>query len=548
MKRNAVAWAAMGVALVALVGSRSASRPLPAAQDVPEEGQKIARALSDAFGAVAEFVAPSVVQINVEKKVSTRPGGNGRMPRGLPEGRTPQELEEMLKRFFGGELPKGSPFQKEQFVDNGTGSGFVLDDKGHIMTNAHVVDGADKIVVSFADGSQTRAKVVGISTETDVAVIQVEGSNAETRPVKVGDSDELRVGQWVLALGSPFGLDHTVTAGIISATQRQDLNINRFEAFIQTDAAINPGNSGGPLVDLSGRVVGINSAIATASRSNSGVGFAIPINMAVRIAEKLIKDGKVAPALVGVRVDPVTPALARQLGLDPKTKGLVITDVNKNSPAEKSGLTIGDVILSYDGQEVTTLSGLQYLVTTSDIGKSYKVVYLRDGQKREASVAPVAPESLVQGRPRREENAAEKDAEPADRAEFAAFGMAVAPLDDPAVEKFKWDRGQSGVVVVGIIPESPAQQAGMEIGDLITRVVKDKKITPIRTVAELQGAAKDADELAVFVEDVRRKLPGQFMTLKRQELEDGKAPSFETKPSFVPGREGEDENSGKLEK
>ena len=303
----------------------------------------------------------------------------------------------MLKKFFGDQLPFDRPsfeVQPQQFVNEGTGSGFVYDDKGHILTNAHVVSDADRIVVSFNDGVELDAKLIGLNVETDVAVIKVDST--EYKPLKMGDSSKLKVGQWVLALGSPFGLDHTVTAGIISATERQEVGINRFEAFIQTDAAINPGNSGGPLLDLNGRVVGINSAIATASRSNSGVGFAIPIDMASRIADKLIKDGKVSQALVGINIDALTPKLARQLGLPPKTKGLLVTDVAKGTPAKEAGIVkVGDIILSFDGKEVFTRQTLQYLVSTSDIGSTYPVVILRDKQEKTLKVAPRDAEAVV---------------------------------------------------------------------------------------------------------------------------------------------------------
>jgi serine protease Do len=537
MKRNVVSWAALAVALAALVGAWSSHRPMTAAQDVPEEGQKIARALSDSFGAASEYVAPSVVQINVEKKAAAGllRGGRGGAPGqggprgGLPgNGQMPKELEDMLKRFFGENGPPVQPqqFRRQQFVDSGTGSGFVFDEKGHILTNAHVVEGADKIVVTFHDGTESAAKVVGISPETDVAVIRVESS--EYRPVKLGDSKNLRVGQWVLALGSPFGLDHTVTAGIISATERQEVGINRFEAFVQTDAAINPGNSGGPLVDLSGRVVAINSAIATASRSNSGVGFAIPINMAVRVANKLIRDGKVTPALMGITIEPVTPALARQLGLSPKTRGLLVTDVGEGTPAAKAGVQVNDVIVSYDGQPVSNRQSLQYLVTTSDIGQSYKLSYLRDGQPRETTVTPAAAETIAARMTRERDDQPEPEARPAvQKTELADFGFAVSPLTDELREKHGWEGDRQGVVVTGVVEDGPAQAQGMEVGDLITRVIKDRKITPVDATKDVQEAAGSTDTLSVYVEDVRKQAPGQFMTIDKAKAKkaDGDAPA-----------------------
>ena len=317
MKRNAVAWAALVLSAGALIGSRNYTRALPAAQDVPAKGQETAKALSDAFGAVAEFVKPSVVQITVETKGSGLLRGRGG-EEGPGRNLSPKDLEELFKKFFGEDGPN---FERNSYnferTAGGLGSGFVYDDKGHILTNNHVVNGADKIKVTFFDGTEVPAKLVGTDPETDVAVIKVE--TTEYRPVLKGDSHHLKVGQWVLAFGSPFGLSQTVTSGIISATERDNVEINKFENFIQTDAAINKGNSGGPLVDLSGRVIGINSAILTGgsmSQTNAGIGFAIPIDMAVRRADKLIKDGAIKGALIGVLVDPLTGPLARQFGLD----------------------------------------------------------------------------------------------------------------------------------------------------------------------------------------------------------------------------------------
>jgi serine protease Do len=539
MRKNAVAWASLAVAAAALVGSRGYTRPLPAAQDIPAEGQQVAKALSDAFQAVAEYTAPSVVQINVEKRAEMprgmnrrNPGNNNQGPRG-PQGREmPQELQDRLREFFGGALPDGVEIVPQQFVDQGTGSGFVFDDKGHILTNAHVVNGADKIVVTFHDGVELPATIVGVNTETDVAVIHVDST--DYRPLKTGNSSDLRVGQWVLALGSPFGLDHTVTAGIVSATERQEVGINQFESFIQTDAAINPGNSGGPLVDLYGHVVGINSAIATASRSNSGVGFAIPINMATRIAGSLIKNGKVNEARMGVNIDPLTPKLARQLGLKPQSKGLLVTEVGKGTPAEQAGLKVGDIILSYDGQPVSSRSMLQYFVSTSDPGNPYPVEYIRDGQKATTRVEPAerAKVELAMGRAgeeiqrdggRADEAQAEapKAEAPKPHAGLADFGFEVAPLSPELAKQYRWKPDDKGVIVTKVDEDSPAAATGMEPGDRITMMIRDRKHVPVQSVDDLKDLAKDSGSIAVYLEDVRKVLPGEYKLLERPEPTDG---------------------------
>jgi len=508
MKRNAVAWAALILSVVAVVGSRNFTRPVPAAQHLPEEGQRTAKALSDAFGAVAEFVKPSVVQINVEKKAGGHLFGRGQSPvPGNPKEVDPKEFEEMLKKFFG----QGGSFEKQQFVAEGTGSGFVYDEKGHILTNNHVVAGADKITVTFHDGVELPGKVVGTHPETDVAVIKVDSTTY--RPIPHGRSEKLNVGEWVLAIGSPFGLDQTVTAGIISATQRNKVGINEFESFIQTDAAINPGNSGGPLVDMNGRVVGINSAIATASRSNSGVGFAIPIDMAVRLADKLIKNGKIEQALMGVGIQPLNPKLAHQLGVDPATKGLYVLSVGKGTPAEKAGLKEGDIITSYDNNPVNTRKDLQYLVRTSDIGKSYTLSYLRGGKPHETQVSPAAAEkiqtAMTHDRP------AAESAPAAAKVSVDDFGIAVQPVTPELAKKYQYGDEADGLVIVDVKEGSPAKEAGLEPGDRITKVIKDQKPTVVKSVDEYQDYAKKHDEIAVFVEDVNKKLPGEFKTLSK---------------------------------
>jgi len=523
MKRNAVSWAALVVAVAALIGSHNFSRPLPAAQEIPAEGQKVAKALSDAFGAVADFSKSSVVQINVEKKV----GGGLRFGPGGPGGDgngqavPPKELEEMLKRFFGQD---GFKFEKEQFAAAGTGSGFVYDDKGHILTNNHVVEGADKIVVTFHDGVEKTAKVVGTHPETDVAVIQVDAT--DYRPLPKGQSSKLRVGEWVVAIGSPFGLDQTVTAGIISATQRNDVGINQFESFIQTDAAINPGNSGGPLLDMNGRVVGINSAIATASRSNSGVGFAIPIDMASRLADKLIKNGKITPALLGIGINQVTPVLARQLGLDPKTHGVLVNEVGKGTPAEQAGVKVGDVITSFDGQPVFNRKDLMYLVSTSDVGQHYKVTILRDGKTETLDVSPGDAKSIYaslgQGA-RNEGHEEEKPAEaPAAKTPADEFGLSLAPVDAELTKKYQYDGKPTGLVVTEVKEDSPAAEAGIEPGDRLTKIVADRKIVPLTDVDQFEAVAKQSDEVSVYVEDVRKKAPGDFFTLVKPKADEKK--------------------------
>jgi serine protease Do len=463
MKRNTVAWAALVVSTAALVSSRGLTHRLPAAPAVPAESQKAARALSDAFIAVAEFVKPSVVQISVERKggVIRIPGrGRGRPfpgPNG-PRGQTPKDLEEMLKqfkRFFGPDFD----FEKEQFGPRaqGTGSGFVYDDKGHILTDNHVVEGAGKITVTFHDGVEATATIVGTDPQSDVAVIKVENTNY--RPLPRGTSSKLRAGELVMAIGSPFGLEQTVTQGIISATERNDVGINEYESFLQTDAAINPGNSGGPLVDMGGRVVGINSAIATGgllSRGNDGVGFAIPIDLAADAADKLIKDGKVSRARLGIALKPLSPALARQFGLDRKTKGVLVEDIVPGSPAEKAGLKPGDVITGFNGKPVVSVPAFRMTVAACEVGKSFDLTYYRDGKERTTSIVPAPSDKVVFERERESSNEEPEAKTESAKTSIDDFGLEVQPLTSELAKSLGFGDDVKGLLVSSVKEGSPA--------------------------------------------------------------------------------------------
>jgi serine protease Do len=567
MKRNAVAWAALVLSVAALVGSRNFTKPAPAAQEIPAEGQKAAKALSAAFEAVADFAKPSVVQISVQKKgggLLDLFGGNGRggrMPfNGPGRNPTPRELRELrdflkrmdpdlkddqldekLKKF----TPDGSKgrsrdrdrdgddkpsIEREQFGfrTQGTGSGFVYDDKGHILTNNHVVEDAEQIEVTFYDGDTAKATVVGRDPGSDVAVIKVD--NTSYRPLPRGNSKDLRVGEWVMAIGSPFGLSQTVTAGIISATERSvgettGQPITDYEAFIQTDVAINPGNSGGPLVDMNGRVVGVNSAIATSTRSYAGVGFAIPIDLASHLAEKLIKDGKISRVRIGVGMKPLTPALARELHLDKKTRGVLVDLVAAGSPADKAGLKKGDIITAFDNQPVFNPAAFKILVSTSETGRSHELKYLRDGREQTARITP-APEEQVrfafepgQGQAPRERDGSRRERAPGrgDSRRQEGFGLSVETLTSELAKKYGYPEGTEGAVITDVEEDSPAEAAGLEKGDVITKVVlSEEKIEAVKSAKDFRDLARKADQLAIFVKDVRNpKKAANLVTLSK---------------------------------
>jgi serine protease Do len=528
MKRNAVAWAALLVSTAALVSSRGLTRPMPAAPSVPAESQKTANSLSEAFVAVADFVKPSVVQISIQRRggggggggggPARPPGGGGRRmpsppgPGGNLDPRDFKDFEDMLRRFFGpGARPEARP-EKEQFSPGreGTGSGFVFDDRGHILTNNHVVEGAEKITVTFDDGTEAVATVVGTDPQSDVAVIKTDITSH--RPLARGSSAKLRVGEVVMAFGSPFGLSESVTTGIISATERNDVHINEYESFIQTDAAINPGNSGGPLVDMGGRVVGVNSAIVTGSRGNDGVGFAIPIDLAGQVAEKLIKDGRVRRSRIGIVLGALTPSMAKQLGLDPQIKGVLVNDVVAGSPAEKAGLKSGDVITGFNDAPVVSLPAFRFTVAAADAGKSYELTYYRDGKKRTTTIIPAPADQVVFGQEKESSN--KGDAKPdGAKTTIDDFGLEIQPLTSELARSLGLSADLQGLLVTSVKEGSPAEVAGIEAGNVITKVVRDRKIQPVKTVQEFKDLADKADEIAVFVQS--GESAGRFVTLTK---------------------------------
>lgn len=531
MNRNFVAWSALAVSTAALVSSRGITRQVPAAPGIPVESQRTARSLSDAFVTVADFSRPSVVQISVERKaarnMSRLPGQGGRNPfqgPNGPGGMNQKELndllQEMMKRF---NAPGPGP-EQEQFGGGpsaGTGSGFVYDDHGHILTNNHVVANAGKITVTFHDGVEASATVVGTDPKSDVAVIKVD--NTSYRALPKGQSSKLRVGELVMAVGSPFGLSQSVTMGIVSATERNNLGINSmadsYESFIQTDAPINPGNSGGPLVDMDGHVIGINSAIMTGARGmgggggNDGVGFAIPIDLASNVADKLIKDGKISRARIGVVIQQVTPAIAKALGLDAKTKGALVGSVAEGSPAEKAGLKAGDVIVEYNGTPVVNVQSFRLTVAASDIGKPVGLKYYRAGKERSAEVVLAASEKVVFDVEKNQESTEpEQKPEPA-KTSVKGFGLELEPLTADVAKAAGLTKDVKGLVVSSVDEGSPADAAGIVPGMVITKVVQDKQPTDVSDVKVFQEMAEKSDDLTVFVQG--RNLPGTFIPLSK---------------------------------
>jgi Do/DeqQ family serine protease len=326
-------------------------------------GPKGSPAPDNPFIQVAEQVTPSVV--NISTVTTGKTGKPGELFR--PFGNDPI-FRDFFDHFF-----EGMPRRRQQ---NSLGSGVVIDKAGLILTNNHVVKDADEITVRFSNKQEAKGKVVGTDGKTDLAVIRV--TTKEELPVaRLGNSDTLRVGEWAIAIGNPFGLDHTLTVGVVSATGRSEVGIAAYENFIQTDASINPGNSGGPLLNVRGEVIGINTAIVA---SGQGIGFAIPINMARKIMDDLVKKGKVTRGWLGVGVQPLTPELAKSFGVS--GEGVLINQVMPKSPAEAAGLKVGDLILSVDGKAIKDPRELQRVIADIDIGKSIDVQVLREKEKR----------------------------------------------------------------------------------------------------------------------------------------------------------------------
>jgi serine protease Do len=427
------------------------------------------------FADLAERVSPGVVNIQTSKTVSQGPM---RFP---------------FEEFFGRgpfEMPRGGG--EREFKIPSLGSGFVISSDGYIVTNNHVVEDVDEITVAFLDGAEIEATVVGRDPKTDIALIKVESDNLPALPL--GNSEDLRPGEWVVAIGNPFGLSHTVTAGIVSALGR-NIGQGPYDDFIQTDAAINPGNSGGPLLNLRGEVVGINTAINP--RANT-VGFSVPINIAKQILPQLRATGHVTRGWLGVYIQQITPDLAEALELDGDPQGALVSKVDPRGPAAKSGLERGDIIVEFDGETIGDMEELPRVVAVTPVGKKVDVVVVRDGKRKNVRVEIGEldePELVAE---------ATIDEGP------TAYGMRVQDLTPEIAEQLEMEEPE-GVVITSIEPGSPAAQAGLRPRDVILEVGRE----PVDDVADLRAKLGKADKGVLLF--VRRGDATLFVPLKQSE-------------------------------
>ncbi|MGH8529079.1 MAG: DegQ family serine endoprotease [Nevskiales bacterium] len=447
MNKKILLYAAGALALT-LAASFTACKGREETPPPPVTAAPLVSGLPDFTGLVAA-ATPSVVNISTTRKTT---GASRVLPNGAED-----LMEEWLRRFFGeapdsgGPGPRQMPDQNQQSL----GSGFIVSTDGDVLTNYHVVAEADEVVVKLSDRRQVTAKVVGADKLSDLALLHIDAKDLPA--VKIGDVGALKVGEWVLAIGSPFGFDHSVTAGIVSAKGRS-LGTEQYVPFIQTDVAINPGNSGGPLFNLRGEVVGINSQIFSRSGGYMGLSFAIPIDVAMQSVQQLRQHGHVSRGWLGVVVQEVDRALAESFGMN-RPEGALVTRVMTNSPAEKAGIAVGDIILEFDGKPVPDSAALPALVGRTPPGKSVELSLLREGKRKTLKVTPgeLDEKILAQGEP----------VIPRAPAEQAALGLSFSDLSPVQRREMKLEQG--GALVVGVA-EGPAAAAGIRRGDILLRV------------------------------------------------------------------------------
>jgi serine protease Do len=472
----------------ALVGLAPAALAAPTVAGLPD------------FADIVDRVGPAVVNIRTTERLKLGQGGRGGQP-------GEEEMQEFLRRFFGGAVPtprqpgqsprggrRSAPPQQEEEVQRGVGSGFITSPDGYVLTNAHVVDGADEVYVTLTDKREFKAKVLGADARTDVAVLKIDGTKLPS--LTIGDSDKIRVGEWVVAIGSPFNLENTVTAGIISAKAR---DTGEYLPLIQTDVAVNPGNSGGPLINMRGEVIGINSQIATLSGGYNGISFAVPIDEAMRVADQLKKTGKVTRGRIGVQISELSKEVAESLGLK-GSSGAEVTLVEPGGPADKAGIKAGDIILKFNGAAISRSSDLPRMVGSTALGSKVVVTVWRKGAQVDVPVTVVELEGdkvakAATGKPEKS-----KTDEAANALGFKVSDLTAAQKKEMLID--------GGVMVESA--EGTAAAAGLRKGDVLLQLnnieVKDAK--------QFNAAVAKLDPKKAHVVLVRRGEVAQFISLR----------------------------------
>lgn len=430
------------------------------------------------FSGVAAKARPAVVFIQVEKQVAI---GGGQL-----FFNNPYDLfdEEMLERFgiprgYGRrQLPQNRRQPQQMFKQTGQGSGFLISKDGYIMTNTHVVGDAEKITVRLMDGREFIAKRIGADKKTEVALIKIEGNDLPC--LSIGDSAKLEIGEWVIAIGNPFGLKETLTVGVVSAKGRNNMGITDYEDFIQTDAAINPGNSGGPLLNIDGEVIGINTAIFSQNGGYMGIGFAVPIDMAMQVKEQLLSHGKVTRGYIGIYMNPeeMNEQLAQSFGYKEKT-GVLIADVQKDGPADKAGLLSGDIIVELNGKKIVDQATFRRTISTITPNQKAKLLIFRDGKTKTITVTVEAlPEEGEKG----------TSSEPQEGS-LEKYGLQIQNLTPDLAKRFQLD-SEEGIIISEVEQGSPAAEAGLQPGMLIMEINRKKVSNTRQFEAELKKADK----------------------------------------------------------
>lgn len=445
------------------------------------------------FADLAEKSLPAVVNISTTQTINEMEGDF----EGVPELQLPpgSPFEKFFKDFMDKQKGKGGPSSRKHKA-NALGSGFIIDPSGYIVTNNHVIQDADEITVILQDDTNLPAKLIGRDKKTDLALLKVE-SKKPLAAINWGNSDKIRVGDWIIAIGNPYGLGGTVTAGIISARSR-DIQSGPYDEYLQTDAPINRGNSGGPMLNMEGEIVGVNSAIFSPSGGSIGIGFAIPSSLAKNIIEQLRQNGKIRRGWLGVHIQSVTQDIADGLGLN-KPRGALVSSVNADGPAATAGLQQGDVILNFDGKDIPDMHRLPLIVAETDVDKTVPVTVFRKGQEINLKVK-VAELKAKDDEAEDKLDSDTPDSPPVANSEkIGDLGLSVASLTDALRKRFEIGKNVKGIVVTAVSEDSIAADDGIEVGDVITESGQQEVKSPKALAEQVKSAKKDSKPLLLLI-------------------------------------------------